>query len=266
MLIEEEHIVHLSKNREHFKKLGFEIPNTFIEGFRLKIKSSELPLGSERKIKYSCDYCKNIFTTQYKNYNSKFNKSFKLRVDVKDCCFKCARDIYHVKKDLNHFLEKSKIHHKEYYNYSKVQYIGVDHKVKIICPIHGEFQQRAEDHMCGKGCNLCKVPSKGEKYIKEYLDNKNISYFYNHKFKDCKYILPLRFDFYIPLKNLIIEFDGRQHTKVTKFYGGEEALRTTQIRDNIKNEYCKNNKITLLRISYKDYNKIEKILNNIIWE
>lgn len=41
------------------------------------------------------------------------------------------------------------------YDYSKAVYTGIDDKVTIICPTHGEFQQVAYDHMIGRGCMKC---------------------------------------------------------------------------------------------------------------
>ena len=72
------------------------------------------------------------------------------------------------------------------------------------------------------------------------------------------------FDFYLPAYNLCIEFDGEQHFKSIKHFGGEKRLSIQKIKDNIKTEYCKNNNIKLLRIPYYDFNNIEKILEKIL--
>lgn len=56
------------------------------------------------------------------------------------------------------FLEKLAIVRDDkalYYDYSKSVYTGNDNKIIIICPIHGEFSQRAGDHKRGSGCNKC---------------------------------------------------------------------------------------------------------------
>ncbi|CAB4123077.1 hypothetical protein UFOVP29_236 [uncultured Caudovirales phage] len=45
--------------------------------------------------------------------------------------------------------------HQHQYDYSLVNYTGIKEKIKIICPIHGEFAQRAEDHRNGNGCPKC---------------------------------------------------------------------------------------------------------------
>lgn len=53
------------------------------------------------------------------------------------------------------FIEKSKEVHGEKYDYSLVEYKGSKEKVKIICPDHGIFEQRASKHLRGQGCPEC---------------------------------------------------------------------------------------------------------------
>ena len=52
-------------------------------------------------------------------------------------------------------IEKSQLKHKNKYDYSNGMYINCKTKVKIICIIHGEFEQVALNHMKGHGCVLC---------------------------------------------------------------------------------------------------------------
>ena len=61
-----------------------------------------------------------------------------------------------------------------------------------------------------------------------------------------------RFDFYIPKYNLAIEYQGEQHFRDNSFF--KDGLDVVQKRDEVKRNYCKENKIDLLEISYKDYN------------
>ncbi len=56
---------------------------------------------------------------------------------------------------LESFIIKAQYVHGTLYNYSKVNYVNANTKVIIICPVHGEFEQRASSHTQGYGCNKC---------------------------------------------------------------------------------------------------------------
>lgn len=108
----------------------------------------------------------------------------------------------------------------------------------------------------------CMKRSAGETLIAEYLNRYNIKYESEKYFSGC--INPktngrLRFDFYLLDYNLCIEFDGRQHFEDCKWAWTKEVkAEEIRYRDNIKNKFCKNNNIHLLRIPYTDYGKLNK--------
>lgn len=60
---------------------------------------------------------------------------------------------------------------------------------------------------------------------------------------------------------MCIEYDGEQHFKPKKRFGGENGYNLTIYRDSIKNEFCKKNKIKLMRIKFNE--KIIHKLNKI---
>lgn len=66
---------------------------------------------------------------------------------------------------------------------------------------------------------------------------------------DCKYKFKLPFDFYLSDYNTCVEFDGIQHFEPRMAFGGKLEFEKTKIRDKIKDDYCKNNGINLIRIS-----------------
>ncbi len=53
------------------------------------------------------------------------------------------------------FIFKSKSIHHDKYVYDLVNYINAKTKIKIICPIHGIFEQTPNGHLSGKGCGKC---------------------------------------------------------------------------------------------------------------
>ena len=66
------------------------------------------------------------------------------------------------------FIAKAKIVHGDKYDYSKVNYVNNSTKVTIICPVHGEFEQRPSTHLSGHGCPSCSGRKKltKEEFIK----------------------------------------------------------------------------------------------------
>ena len=60
------------------------------------------------------------------------------------------------KKTKEEFINECNIKHNNLYDYTLVDYIDCNTKVKIICPIHGEFEQRPYSHLKAKiGCGSC---------------------------------------------------------------------------------------------------------------
>jgi len=162
------------------------------------------------------------------------------------------------------FIEKANIVHDFKYDYSKVIYVNHSTKIKIICPIHGEFEQTPHTHINGKsGCKKC-TESKGERKIRKFLEKNNILYEKEKMFEGCKNINLLLFDFYLPEQNILIEFDGKQHYEIVEHFGGEKGFKQRQINDEIKNKFARDNNIKLIRIPYFDYDNIEKILDEQI--
>jgi very-short-patch-repair endonuclease len=94
--------------------------------------------------------------------------------------------------------------------------------------------------------------------VETYLKRKNINYTWQKKFDDCKNINKLPFDFFLPDYNTIVEFDGVQHFEPVKKFGGEEHFKRIKKHDEIKNNYCKDNNINLIRLTNED------LTNNII--
>lgn len=97
-----------------------------------------------------------------------------------------------------------------------------------------------------------------EKICRDILVDKNISFEREKHFKGCIDKGKLRFDFYLPIHQACIEIDGKQHFQYRSLF--EVSLETYQKRDNIKNNYCKNNDIHLLRVSYSEMKHFEKHL------
>ncbi len=120
-------------------------------------------------------------------------------------------------------------------------------------------------------CPSC-LKYEGEEKIKFYLKNKNIEYNRQHTFENLigntKRKTKLRFDFYLPKQNILIEYDGRQHYEPVNFGGcSDEQAQKTHLElknnDKIKDKFCIENSIQLIRIPHTIKN-VEEFLNKII--
>ena len=179
-------------------------------------------------------------------------------------CKKCADDTKRLSTDI--FIKKAKMIHNDKYDYSNVNYIDTFTKVKVICEKHGVFNIKPNEHVSGskRGCPYCSE-SIGEKNIHQFLKDKNINFRRQEKFDNCKNILKLSFDFYLPDYNICIEYDGIQHFESIKYFGGIKKLICTKINDDIKNDFCEKSKIKLIRIKYNEdiFEKLKIELQNI---
>lgn len=136
-------------------------------------------------------------------------------------------------------------------SFEKTVYKSKREEVVITCKIHGDYITKAEMILKGCGCPKCTV-SKGEQEIEKWLISKGINYVIQKTFKGLYFERHLKFDFYLPDYNVCIEYDGKQHFKPVEYWGGEWSLTELQIKDNLKNNYCKDKKIELIRINYTE--------------
>jgi len=68
----------------------------------------------------------------------------------------CAQCMYDEKRlTVNQIFKKFKDIHRDRYDYSLVNYVNIDSKIKIICSTHGVFEQTPWHHLQGNGCPKC---------------------------------------------------------------------------------------------------------------
>ena len=182
-------------------------------------------------------------------------------INRKQGCSSCGRingAVKRIKTNDDVIKDFNKVHG-DIYDYSKVNYTNVKKVVDIICPIHGVFKQTPDCHLSGGGCPKHHEP-KCEKIIREYLIKNNYNYTTQKKYPDCRYKKPLSYDFYLPDFNMCIEYNGEQHYKSVKRWGGDKLFIVRQLRDEIKRKYCEKNNIKLLVIKHNE--NIVNILNS----
>ena len=180
-----------------------------------------------------------------------------------------------IRLDAGQFEDKSKAIWKDRYDYSLVDYKNNKTPVKLLCnnPEHRREQKKATGYeyflqvpMTNlQGVEGCpqhrkeenKGITKGENLLLQTLSD--LGYEESKDFK-VQYSYPgltgeagkgrLTADIYLPSLNTIIEYDGEFHFKPGRFSNSEEKFRKQVIYDKMKNTYCKENGISLIRIPY----------------
>ena len=133
------------------------------------------------------------------------------------------------------FIKKAKKVHKDKYDYSNVNYVGSHTKVCIICPEHGEFEQRPSNHLRGDGCQTCNL-SHLERSVMNYLDEVGITYDYQKRFD---WLGRQSLDFYLPDYNVGIECQGEQHFFPVDFAGKGVEWACKEFDKLIERDKCK---------------------------
>jgi hypothetical protein len=165
------------------------------------------------------------------------------------------------------FIEKAKKYHGLKYDYSKINYTGEWEKIEVICKKHGAWFPYAHNFASDSnhcGCPKCKE-SNGERSIRVWLENNKFDYEQEYRFKDCKDINSLPFDFYLKKENLVIEFQGEQHYKLSKLWkDNDNSFKKRKHHDWLKRKYAKKNNIRYLSIPFWELKNVNTILESFI--
>jgi hypothetical protein len=233
------------------EKCGIE----FLSRFKDKYCSKECRPKSRGRDTYEkiCSYCNCTFTTKDSNQIH--------------CTRKCS-------------LAKSRKSHKQFalelleaHNGMLVPltvYTGSDDKIECMCLKCGTIMNNMARVYTGcrkTGCSKCGRKSRGEDAIQTWLDHNGYTYAKQYSIDEVRRKSKLLFDFAIFNNDellCLIEYDGVQHFEPIKRFGGVGYLEDQRARDNIKNEYCKDNNINLIRIPYT-IEDINSYLNEMLY-
>lgn len=179
--------------------------------------------------------------TWYKAIPNSVDKSFH---------FACPRCIVRSKpKDDKVFQKEVRELYGEEYTFLE-KYKNATTKIECQHNICGYvWKIQPNNFLTGYGCPRCSQ-SHGEKAIEKWLSQNNYDFIPQKIFPACRDKRPLPFDFFLPQYNLAIEYDGEQHYKPFRHFGGEEKYGIRRNHDLMKNKYCADNNINLLRIPY----------------
>ena len=227
----------------------------FTKNYNTKYELLSDYVNANTKVKVKCNLCDNIW----------FSKPYHLS-HTKCGCPICANKerVLKTTKSQEKFIDD--VYHKYNDRYTVVgQYMNAKTKLEIRCNNCNNIWKIVPYSLLqNTGCPICNQ-SKGENLILKFLETNNILYNSQYVFNDCKNKYVLHFDFYLPELNICVEYDGIQHFKSIEFFGGEEALKYTKNNDKIKNKYCQENNIKLIRIPYNNIESINEILTKLIF-
>lgn len=252
------------KKRGNTKRLGRKIVD-FLEDMGYTVFNKDYPYRNTDyvEVEDSEGYRGFVSYSKIKHRGAGMSK-FDVRVNKK-----------HYIYNVNHW---AKLHH------MNVECLGFDEgntrykrgALKFKCACGNEFVTSLNAFQGGKfRCEECaKSISRYEFIFKKYLEDNNIEFYYQYSYNQCRDILPLPFDFYLKDYGCLIEIDGEGHFHPCNFnqISNEEALTTFEItkqHDEIKNNFCKENNIPLLRIPYFEFNmkdNYKQLFENFIRE
>lgn len=162
------------------------------------------------------------------------------------------------------FIRMSKEVHGDTYDYSLLKtdpetgnliYEDKD-KIRLICQDHGPFLTITNNHIhLEQGCPACEA-TKGEVKVRKFLEEREIPFIFQWVDHDCVDTSRLRFDFYLPESRTVIEYDGEQHFRPVRFHNDltdeeiELKFQNTVKKDEIKNQWCHEKGIKMIRIPF----------------
>lgn len=245
---------HIIKRKQGCKKC-YTLSQTFTNTKFKKLLKEEhggsiIPLEnyemSKKSIRVRCKKCKKEYKSQPRSL---------LRHGCKNCAYINQR------RSNNEFITLlKKIHFKEIIPLERYVSGRTKIKVKHKCGYTWKVSAGELIRKDPAGCPLC-ATSWGNKKIYYYLKKKKILFLREKRFSSCKYKIPLPFDFYIPSKKILIEYDGEQHFSSVDIWGGKKGLKERVLKDKIKTNWAKKNNYFLYRIAYNE--NITKSLDKI---
>ena len=287
---EQAHMIALNKNdcdKKICENKGFIYKETIRENGKIKIKyicPNHLDVGIQImtkdnmvKRKTMCPYCigRNIPKDYILNKISTINPNVELLEDFNnltdriECrckkhgiishksiqeilkgrgCIECGREKLSEKGFLTISEYQNKVNNKTN-NIEVLEYLGINSNAHFKCKQCGYDWWSSAGSMAnnGKQCPNCERYYSGEKFVSDFLEKHNIQFIPQYRFEDCKDKRSLPFDFYLPFYRTCIEYDGIQHFRQRN---GWTDLELIQKHDEIKNKYCNDNNIQLIRIPY----------------
>lgn len=217
-------------------------------------------VSCKEKLKLRC-YCGELFDASFDNIK---NGKRKACVNCQPLTTFKRGKVAHNKKSLAEF--KQQVNEISNEHVVLGNYIDSHEKVDILHLKCNRVWRITPTHFLSRkgGCKYCNE-SIGERACRNALESQKLIFESQKKYINCKNKKQLPFDFvvYKDEKILHIEYDGEQHFMEIDYYGVDK-FKMCVINDKIKNQYCVDNNIPLVRIPYTQQKNINYILHNAL--
>lgn len=199
----------------------------------------------------------------HKKCNSVIEMTMNNHLNHKNGCKQCSK--YSLKSNSYWIEQCDNIYGKDYQILEEVN--NCHTKVEILHTICSRTHYKSMSSFIHnkRGCPYCsRIDVRyAEKYVENYLRSKSIKFETEKTFEGLinpKTGRKLRFDFYLPDYNQVIEVNGIQHYKPIDCWGGEEYYERQIYRDKLKIDFLSKNNIKLYILNNKQLTKINEII------
>lgn len=232
-----------------------DVVKEYLNKYGLKLLSNYEKNSKKVKIKCSCG---EIFRTTFNIIQSSKHKK----------CKSCVNTIIGDQNRKLHSKYEESFYKKVRDGYKiSGKYIGAKKNILITHKKCGRDYKAIAGKILKKGtsCPFCNM-TKGEEKIFNVLNELSLDFKTQKSIIGCSNVNKLIFDFIIykdGSPKTVIEYDGEFHYKVIPNLRDFSNFLQQKKRDFIKNKFCRDNDIELIRIPYWDYNIINKYLKNL---
>ena len=190
--------------------------------------------------------------------HGKFSTTFNNLQNNSCACIKCSYEhrMDNRRKKLEEFKNELELKNPTISLCENSEYVNNKTPIIVRCEKHGEFSMPPQDLLNGHGCPVCGEQfASHERMLLESIRNKYPTVEIIHRYKNKEILGKKEIDIYIPKYKIGIEYQGIEHFKPIKHFGGEKKFNELIKRDKEKIDECKNAGISLFHFSYSNKNK-----------
>lgn len=201
-----------------------------------------------------------------RKHNLNFKKCYTTLLYCNSGCEECYKENLRERDGMGQEEFEKRLHEVHPQLSAKSNYINNSTYMDFYCNDHNcSFSTTPANILTKLSCCPKSRITYKEETVCDLLESWDYKITRQKTFEGCKDKKPLKFDCYLDDYNVCIEYDGEQHFRPVRF--GEESdeetllkFEYTQKHDKIKNDFCRENNIGLIRIPYYKFDDLEFFL------